>query len=502
MPKLYYKEKVNNAVTIGVQLRKDHKSDSIGNYGRWTARIKYPDVKGSPTYVSLGIAYKNGDDLNKRLARQAAETEALKNYEKAKRGLVGKSTAIRIIAANWLNEIEPLVEANEALLNEEPPLNPIHAVDGGRGYWTRRKYNDAVRTVHQTLNPFFKTIKAGRDEADILLIQPQDLDLLTDFMLKNPGPYLTKIGRQISPSSILKATTTLRHIYRYAYNQRLIKTIPAIKRPSSQDEERVRRPLTEKEYFAIVDYTRDKYQRKDSQGSFLRSNSEGEVWSESVDTYQDYQYLFHLWILVIANCGIRPPTSGTEHTRIKWNHFEHDKETGVTTLRRDEKGLKTYYAVIMPQALDYWEALEKFQRDRGIYKEDGYVFAHPFTSERTRGGWKKGDPITNFRGQWVRMIKDLGLNAPSNRTQADRITPYALRSWFITMRLQEGGVDVTKLSRATGTSIEMVMKHYYNYQTTKEFEHLIQGGHARRADKKPIYNPQGYYIGHEDSTPR
>lgn len=500
MPKLHYKEKVNNAVSIGVQLRKDYRTEDIGTYGRWTARIKYPDVKGPAQFVALGIPYRNGHELNKKMAIVAAEKKALENYEKHKRGQANKSTEIRIIATNWLNEIEVLTDANEALLKEDPPQNPIFEVKGGRGYWTQRKFDDAVRIVHQTLIPFFRTIKAGRDEADILLIKPQDLDKLTDYMINNPGPLLTRVNRQISPSTILKAITIVRHIYRYAYDQGLVDYIPQIRRPKRQAKERTRRALTADEYREIVRYSRDKYQTSDSQGAFLRSNSDGEVWSESVDTYKDYQYLFHLWILVIANCGIRPPTSGTKHTMMKWKHFQHDKKTGITTLHRPNEKGHDYKAVILPQALDYWQALRKFQEDRGYYSEDGYVFAHPFTSERSRGGWKQGDPITNFRGQWVRMISDLGLNAPSNRTQAERITPYSLRSWFITMRLQQGDASIEKLSFATGTSYDVIMEHYYKFATEREYEHLIKGGFRRREDSKPIYNADGYYIGHEDSS--
>ena len=118
--------------------------------------------------------------------------------------------------------------------------------------------------------------------------------------------------------------------------------------------------------------------------------------------------------------------------------------------------------------------------------------------DKSRRGWKAGDPIKNFRKQWAAMLEGLKLDAPSSALGKDRLTPYSLRSYYITKRLDEGGVEIHKLANSTGTSHDVIMDHYYKFQTEKEYESLVKGGYQRESSLKPQYNEAGYYIGHKE----
>ncbi len=495
MPKFHFQEKVNSNVKIGVQLRKAYTPEELETKGKWSAIVRFTGMK-EPHIESLGIRYANGAETYKYLAKKKAEEIGMEVYQRNKKGDASEKAYIRILTAQWIEETRILAEANED--RKADGLPPIHEIKGGRGYWDKRTHGIYQRICDNYLYGFYKTLKTGRDEADIRTIAPQDLDKITRYVLENPSRELRLKGRDASPSLILKIITVLRHIYRYAYEKKLVDGIPAIQRPKSQMKERARRVLEDKDYQRIIEWTRERYQSDEGLGQFHYIDDDGNKIIERVDTYRDYQYLFHLWILVIANCGIRPPTSGTEHTMMKWSHYHYDKDRNMAVLDRPNEKGHSYKAAILPHAIPYWDALRKFQEDRGIYRPDGYVFAHPIGMEKRSRGWKKGEPIKNFRKQWKTMLEELGLDAPSNALGKDRITPYSLRSYFITKRLEEGDVQIHKLANSTGTSYDVIMAHYYKFATEKEYANLVKGDYTRDTKLKPQYNKDGYYIGHTE----
>ena len=503
MPKLHHQEKISPVITIGVQLRHDgythNKAEQTGN---WSARIKYP--KRTAFIRSLGIPYDGGNQENKNRAIIEAERLAMANFEKSQHTDPARPTAFRLLAYEWLRESESKMEHNESL--KDKGLDPEYEIEGGKGYWTRPQYEQYARIIKDHAIPFFRFLKPGVDEACVITTRPQDLDRFEEFIRRNPTKRQQQIGRPVSPSTILKCISAVRHVYRYAYRQGIIDRIPEIKRPKAQLKARARAEIKDSEYKAMVKYTRAKYQDDSFLGSIKYTDGDGIEWDEKVTTYRDYQYLFHLWIMVIANCGIRPPTSGTEHTQIRWNHLKIDKKTGIATLRRPKEKNHDYTAVIMPSAVVYWEELRQFQKDRDIYREDGPVFAHPTSMNKKKGGWNKGDPISSFRNQWSRMLKDLGKQMPGSHFDADKstpqsqkITPSSLRSWFITQRLRHGDVGVERLAGATGTNLDTILAHYYKFATEKEYDKLTKGGYERPKTQKVI-RKDGYYIGHEDEV--
>jgi len=479
MPKLHYKQRLTQNAEIGV-LYKTGKF-AIGK-GTWYARIKYP--KRNATVRTLNIPYDNGNALNKKLAAQEAEKLALEQYEKSKTHELTSHSFIRMVYDRWIQDCRLKTKENEAR-KVEGNL-PLHEVIGGRGYWTKKKLADAESHWNLYLEPFFEGMRTGYNEADIATLKPQKLDEITD--------YVRRIKPDIAPSTILKIITVIRHIYRRAYDEGIVSFIPSVRRPKRQMKERVRRELTDEEYERIVEYTRNKYQENEGMGSVTYKTKDGETKTDIVSTYRDYAYLFHLWILVIANSGIRPPTSGTEHTMMKWEHYSFDEETKIATLNRpDEKG-HSYKAAVMYQAVDYWDALRKFQEDRGIESE--YVFAHPISQYREKGAIEIGAPIKTFTAAWRKMLIALNLNSPPGTIQANRLTPYSLRSYYITKRIEQGEVPIETLAKSVGSNYDQLMMAYYKFSTEREHQKITRGGYKRSKELKAQYNDDGYYIGH------
>lgn len=501
MTSLAHKERVNQFVTIGVQYRHGgYKQAEFEGKGNWSARIKYP--KRKPLIRSLGIPYRNGSEFHKKLAMDAAEKLALELYEKSRHVDPSTPTAFRILANQWLQSAFVFAEANEELKAKGLPER--HEVRGGRGFWNALLVQQFEVLLRNYILPFMRTLDRGVDEADVTTIAPQDLDKITDYMLAHPSPELASLGKQPSPTTILKAITVIRHVYRYAYDKKLISSIPSIQRPKRQLKQRTRRPLSDEEYGLMISYTRNKYQDDSYLGEIHYQDADGMIWKEKVDKYRDYQYLFHLFLLVLANCGIRPPSGQVEHNLIRWSHYKSNPETGITTLYRPSEKNHEYNAVILPSAVVYWDALRKFQIDRNMYNPDGYVFAHPYDSIRKAGGWRKGDAIKSFRGQWNRMCSELGALYPSSGFNFDKGTPQSqrivlssLRSYFITKRLSEGDANIEKLAFATGTNYDVIMEHYFKFATEKEYKKLTNNTYQRDSSLKPKYNDDGYYIGHE-----
>jgi len=481
MPKLEHIKPLNQNLSIGVQRGQGTKDPSKGV---WTARLWFAGYK-SARFKTTKVPYDNGSISRREEAERIAYEIYGTYYNAATTGEDdGTPKFARVITDEYLKEIENHTEANETFLAQYPSLDPPYEVKGGRGYWDIKKLRNSTQIINDYVLPFWKTLKAGRDEAELHLISPQQLDTFSDFM--------REINPTLSPSSILKGITEIRHVYRYAYRKGIVKSIPNPARPKRQLDKRVRREITESDYQRIIAYTRERY--LDGGIGKLTYWQDGEQKQKDVDTYRDYSYLFHLWILVLANTGIRSPTSGTEHTQMKWEHYVETDEGGL--LRRPKEKNHTYTAIVMPYAIEYFRALRKFQEDRDITSE--YIFAHPQDGNKGQG-WNKGDPIKNFATQWRTMLVKLGLDAPKGAPQSQRITPSALRSFFITHRLKDGSVNIHSLALATGTSYEEIMKAYYRFSTEAEYTQLSKGGYTTEKPTKPIFDKDtGYYVGRED----
>lgn len=487
MPTLEHTVKVYEYLHIGVRFGsavKDKKDKGV-----WWARIKFP--RQSPVYLSTKIPYDNGSAIAKHQAQQ----EALKLFDPYKKKLeIGKPINhvfyIHNLLDEYCEEVEEHTKENEK--REEQGLEPIRTVIGGRGYWNIRRLR-VHRTCTKYLREFFKTIRTNPAELryaikgapqlkDIASCTKRDWDKLDTFLLERYS-HLSKETR-------LRVNTILRNFLHWCYEKEYIDEVVSVKRPARggvlEARKRMRREITPQDYRRMIEYTREKYLDK---GQRIYTG------------FRHYQYLFHLWILILANTGIRPPTSGLKSTLMRWEHVDfNDPERPI--LHRPNEKLHNYEALIMPAAWDYFQALVNFYDDLGMPTDKGYVFAHPVDKDpSTRQGFRRGDPIYGFRKQWVRMVEDLGL-AKAGAPQSERVSPSSLRAWFITQRLYAATdkgerIDILQLARATGTSVSQIEARYARLETRRGYEHLTAGGYY--PEKKASYEEiEGvrYYTGH------
>jgi hypothetical protein len=458
--------------------------------GVWWARIKFPGEK--PVYRSTQVPYDQGSFLSKQQALQEASKlfEPYKTLYRTGRPLESVHY-INNLLDEYCEEVELFTKENEQ--REENGLEPIREVIGGRGYWNIRRLR-VHRTCTKYLQEFFKTItvdpahvpyalKGKPMVKDIASCTKRDWDKLDTFLLERYS-HLSKETR-------LRVNTVLRNFLHWCYDKEYIEEVVSVKRPARggvlEARKRMRREITPEDYRRMIDYTREKYLDK---GQRIYTG------------FRHYQYLFHLWILILANTGIRPPTSGLKSTMMRWEHVDfNDPERPI--LHRPNEKLHTYDALIMPAAWDYFQALVNFYDDLGMPTDKGYVFAHPVDKDpNSRQGFRKGDPIYGFRKQWVRMVEDLGL-AKAGAPQSERVSPSSLRAWFITQRLYaatESGerIDILQLARATGTSVSQIEARYARLETRRGYEHLTAGGYhpEKRAAYEEIEGVR-YYRGHE-----
>jgi integrase len=239
--------------------------------------------------------------------------------------------------------------------------------------------------------------------------------------------------------------------------------VPNPSRPPQELKERARRNLKEEEWQLMRDWAlnqyielkEDKYARKEQ---------------------RDIAHQFYLWFQVISWTGIRPPNGSVKKNFLKWDSYEKIGRPGESKKRlfhrKDEKG-HDYTATIHSQGWRYFDALEEFHKIRGTYSKNGYLFCHTHVRENT---YEIGDPIANFYKQWKKMLVELELDMPQGTPQNQRLVPYSLRGYYITMRLRYGkGLSIDKLAKACGTSAKIILQTYYDFSSEKEYDELNQG---------------------------
>jgi len=490
MPTLHHQERLNEYLYLGVQIGPNVKGVGYGTaagdrtnkgQGVWTVRVKFP--KQGVVYRSTGIKYSPDDSAGKRLASQKAFEIFSAYSDKASRGEdYTKINYISKVADNYFRYLDQSSVLNEAALarKETPPKRIL----GGKSHWTNEKKLLAIGYWKNYLSAFVKQLpkKHSKDsEAVIERIDPRELDRLDDWLVLN-NPRLAIETR-------LKIITELRHFLHWCYEERLIDSVHSIRRPerggNTGARQRMRKEITPDMYLEMVDYSRERYA-----GDDIPKSERG------------YAYIFHLWFLIMANCGIRVPTGGFDHTLVKWEHLHKNSYNGKEqwTLRRKEK-LHDYDAIILEPAYQYWTELEHFYKSIGISTDKGYVFCHPhneYLKNKITLKLEKGAPIKSFKARWQRMCKDLGYNesgTPDNRVaQSERVSPTSLRAWFITQRLySRDDIKIELLARVCGTSIAQIEARYLRLDMSRSYEYLSAG--AYDADgKEPVYK-DGYYIG-------
>ena len=510
MPKLIHTQKLSDNLTLGVQVgpgvqgsgyyNKELKEHTHKGQGVYTARIKFPGQ--TPKFRTTGIKYDDGSNMAREAATKKAYEILAENADiVARGGDINKVNYLKNKVGEYLEDSITKAEENDDRIAEG--LDPLHRHPGGKTHWTMRSYQNSYTFWKKYLFGFVNQLPYDTRFAGLRIeeVDPRDLDQLDE--------YLVKVQPDLSIETRLKANTELRHFFHWAYDQRLIDTVPSIKRPfrggRKGARERMRKEIDPETYRKIIEYTRSRY-LDESESKYRR----------------DYAYLFHLYILILANTGIRPPSGSTEHTLMRWKHAQFGKEGKKPILHRPNEKLHEYDAMILPSAVEYFQELKNFYKHHKMAcKPNDYIFRHPYTStpsntasfgENWEGGVAefintdkrklktKGDPIKSFKGQWKNMLKKLELTpkatAGSRVRQSEQISFSSLRAWFITQRLYaDSNVDIHLLAAHTGTSVGEIETRYLRLDMQKSYDYLAAGAWDNTG-KERVYI-DGYYAGHK-----
>ena len=486
MPTLLHQEKLNDSLSMGVQIGKgvtgagyktqEGESTNKG-LGVWTVRIKFP--RQTVVYRTTGVKYSPQDIAGKKQAEKIAFALYSTYSDKFHRG--DDYTRINYIVnvadryMSYLDECSTLNEESISRGDNTPPRKIL----GGKSYWTDKKVRGAIAIWNTYLNDFIKQLpkKNKIDPSPIIEhIDPRDLDKLDEFIIS--------VNAKLTIETRLKIITEFRHFLHWCYEERITDRVHPIKRPerggNTGARARMRKEITPDMYTRMVDYTRKKY------------------LGDNLSTHEkDYAYLFHLWFLIMANCGIRVPTSGLDHTLIRWEHLQKTMHKGKAqwTLKRKEK-LHEYEAIILEPAHEYWSALEAFYKERGINTEEGIVFVHPYEEAKIA----KGSKISSFKARWNNMCGEDGLGfnksgTPQDRVpQSERVSPGSIRAWFITQRLySHDDIKIELLARVVGSSIGQIEARYLRLDMNKSYEYLSAGAYDSKG--KVARYKDGYYVG-------
>ena len=417
----------------------------------WYVRMYWRD--GNPpqsVYKSCGVPYEDS-----KASRNKAKRKANQLWKDHITAVVAgdspiKARSIKSVADSYAKQIRAWAEENERTGKH------IHFIQGGRNvkghsqHWTTAKVKK-IDGILKYLTGY--TDGNGNYQSGFFDSLPtQDFRKITQRDLARFSQWAA-LNHDWSPSWTHQIITQIRMMYRYAFEQEWVDFIPSPFRPPAQTEERAGRNLKEEEWLMMVRYARDKYESIDPKNKSAAYN-------------KDAALQFWAWLNIISWSGVRPASGKVIKNLMRWDDIRETDAGARIMIRKDKTA---YEAPILEPAYPFLDFLKSWQKERGI--DSPYIFAH--TREKT-GIHKKGDPIKSFKKQWETMLVALDLwNGEWGLPRSEKLVPYSLRGFFITMSLRNG-VDLEKLSRSLGTSSRVVSQSYYDFQTEKEIDELIK----------------------------
>lgn len=442
---------------------------NAGKSLRWQMRYYCPIGKKN-IYKQLGLQYEEGSRSN----YNEAVSKAREIYKKLTKASVATGNplafkSLQILVRDFLEEVKIKTAINEDRIAQG--LAPIHYVPKGQTYWRKSTliyYNPLFR---DSIIPYFEYKNVYTKSAlDIELWEVEDY---TQFVYENQP--------EKSPTYIGTGIAAIRQVFIYAYtytNEQgirtpLVKGIPSPDRPKMQSKQRARRNLKQEEYNKIldgVDAECEKLKR-------LYFEKQTPFYKDKYDKY----YQFWLFLRIITWCGYRPAGGDVEHTMLRMNDFKimnSGTEQEKRFIKRTEKN-KEYLAPLLPEAWVYHDALIEFHESNGNIQDPitgewsltPYAFFH---TGNYKGRYSRGDKIKHFRELWHRIIEAQGIKNPKGAPASQRLVPYSLRGYFITMRLRNTNVDIGKLSKSVGTSTRMIEQTYYDFIASSEWGSLTK----------------------------
>jgi len=402
--------------------------------------------KGKQRWKSLKLNYDGGEYTKKEAVRRAKEYHAIFKAD-ARAGKVEPSKPYKFqasfhnIANEYLKDFLEKVKENEKLARSGVRKDQLIEVVHGKGYYSLDRYKLAEQFLEK-IYPFFYEL----DTDNIQKIKPLQLNSFSSWAFKK---------YQWAPASVCRAITTIRHVYFYAFDREIIDKVPSIARPKENLRARRRRCFKRNEYIKFIKTIEDNYK---------------EYKEEKDQRKKDRLFQFLCFCQFIAFMGFRPPTGRVKKNLLRWENYQITKKgtpEEVRVFERIDEKNHTYKCVIMKEIWPLWDALEALYKKRGV--SSPYVFA--YTEDFM--GMKKGEPILNFRKYWKTYLRASGLDGGEERSE--RLAPYSLRSFFITMRLSDGDVDIYRLAKIVGSSIRMIQIAYDDFQAEEEFQKLTKG---------------------------
>ena len=423
-------------------------------------------------FYSLKLPYEEGSRTNLNNARRAAHIKLPDLQANSDAGIFPTLKITPEYARRaYLQDIEKKARINQEMIDKGQ--QPVYEVEGGRGYWDAKRYDDAHTKIEFSIREFFS--EEGIANTHIRKVKQKDLDKFKNWALRNYN---------WAPATVNRAIVQIRMIWRYAMGRDWVDFVPTLSQAAPNLAKRKRRALTPDEYRLIIETSRKKYISLMDKGITAGARF-------------DLAYMFHLWILIMSNCGVRPAAGQVDRNLIRWRDIHTEEVNGTKRMfikRLGEKAHLDYEAVVLENAHEYIEALRGLQKQRGVYDEEaGYLFCHTFDL----GDTKRGEPVKSFKTAWKNNLKACGLDEPAGTPQSKKLLPYSCRGFFMTQRLQTSdNLRIEDLAKATGSSREVIEIIYYDYSTRKNYKPLTEGANKRGNTLKPIYK-DGIYLGRE-----
>lgn len=443
-------EEIEEQVKIGYRDRPNSKK-------KWYVRIYYPQYRRYQEQA-LNLEYEESK-ASYAAARKAARLIFAEAREAREAGdhPHGKRT-VQMVADGYEKQIFEWAQENERLKN---PKYRIHGSRYEDAFWTAEKAK-AVKNILNHLRPYWATLK----EHNFRKVEEKHFKGFLDWALRNHPDW--------SPSWTNRVITQIRMVWLYGEQKGWTNFVPRVPRRKENLKERRRRGLRAEEWFEMVRYARDKWQS-----------------IEPIDQQKAHQkdsaLQFWCWLNFVSWTGFRPPSGSVEKNLPRWKDIRVSNE-GKRILSRRDKVKGGYECPISPRAYKFLDFLKKTQEEKGM-EDCPWIFAHT----RARAGvYQKGDPIKSFKKQWENMLRDLGYWEDWGTSPTDKLVPYSLRGFAITMAIREGVPAIT-LARSLGTSVRMLEQTYYDFLPEAEFDTLVRmsGSEIRNAVK---YDEAGFPI--------
>jgi len=422
---------------------------------KWMVRIYFPKAR-QYLYRSLKLDY---EDSNASLNEARRRAGKIYDEEKPRIAMGDSATTVRYVknvADAYLKDALKMASENESL------SSPIHFIKGSRGErpWTLLKA-EAVKNIHNHLAHYWPTLRH------------QEFSKLKELDLADFQVWAMRHDPSWSPSWINRCITEIRKIWLFGMEKGWTDFVPSPKRRSEDIKERRRRSLNIEEWFSMIEWARDRYNSLDGEhGTFIRQ--------------KDSALQFWAWLNFVSWTGFRPPNGNVRKNLVRWSDISTNKE-GIRFLRRDEKD-HDYKITIDPKAYPFLDFLKDLQERKKIETE--FVFAH---FSKRMGSHEIGDPILSFRTSWNTMLKELGLWMPWGSSPTEKLVPYSLRGFAMTMAIDRNEASALQIAANFGTSVKMLEQTYYDFDPEKVFAKLIKNSNVV-IEEKVKYDKNGFPI--------